>query len=550
MATQFDTDSLDRLLAQGKISQETYDRVINKPTPSFDSSFEEPLDTSVDTTPLDVGVDTTPLDTGIDTTPLEQEDQNAEPPVDLGGVGRFPGTLPDPLGTANKSDVFEAPVMISPPVIPTADIQTGQVQTIRSQEKEATEKAKEAQLEIEAGIEKEKEAQGLQLQVDQQKAQEAFNIQKEQQRIQSEFSIKEQEIRSEGTRQVEERLKKLDADVAELSQSKYEGYWENKSTGSKILGAISLALGTLGSSLSGGPNTALSIIDKAMDEDFNIYQSKVNNRIKAIEKSRLNVQSKRQLIETEILGLQRKKESDIKVLQSKINNLSNKFAQPEVQAKLELLNSQLDQKAAQTRLQFEKGLGKVVDTTIQRKLESIKIDPKTGKAVAEIDQALEVPGYGQARTKEEAKEFRKRKTSTDEAVAAQTRIEQIWKGQSKLNPTSMKDLAKLRTELGLIQGAMRLSLIGPGAVTDAEREFMNQLIGDPSKVFGFEDVEKAKLDTIIQKMKIGLDSEAKNVIVGYKEKVSSFPMTLRKGNEEVVVGSEQELQEAKAEGWQ
>ena len=519
------------LLNSGKISQDTYDRVVNS-SPSFDNP---PPAGTFDALPNDDYLPVVESTPSLELSTLPIRSQTPEeaiapelPPVEMAAP-----------------EAQETPVM--PSTVPVVE---SEVQTINSTEKKATEAAKKAQEDIQKGIEAERKAQEELYEVDAKKAREAFNLNQEAQQIEAKAAEEVQKIQAEGNVEIENRLLELEQKTENLANREYEGYWAKKSTGQKILGAISLALGAYASALTGGPNTALNIISKAADDDFRNFQNTTANKIKAINQSRLSAETKRRLISDQVMSLEAKKLSDIKIIQNKIGNLSNKFADPESKAKLAQLSAQLDQKAAAARQQFEMALTETVQTNVQRKIANIKIDPTTGQPQVPVDQAKEIPGYGQARTEKEAIKLRERKTSTEEAAAAADRIEALWAGKTKFDPRNLEDLAALRTELGLIQGSMRLALVGPGAVTDAEREFMNSLIGDPSKVLSFEDVEKAKLRTIINKMKTGLEAEAKNVVVGYEGKPESeFPRTVRKDGKVATVSNEAELQEAQSEGW-
>ena len=173
-------------------------------------------------------------------------------------------------------------------------------------------------------------------------------------------------------------MSEIDTKVEELSERKYEGYWAKKSIGDKIVGAISLALGAYSAARGGGPNMAFQIISKAQDEEFKSYQDVTANKIKAISQSRLSAEAKRKLIQEQVLGLQAKKESDIKIVQNKIANLSNKFADKANKATLEGLQAQLDQKLAQTRLQFEQALGTTINKTV-KETRGTQVNPEMRK---------------------------------------------------------------------------------------------------------------------------------------------------------------------------
>ncbi len=75
--------------------------------------------------------------------------------------------------------------------------------------------------------------------------------------------------------QYQDRLKALDTEQAQLQKQLVDGkidpnhFWDSKSTGQRIGTAIALILGGIGSGLSHGPNLAMQVIDKAVDDDIN-----------------------------------------------------------------------------------------------------------------------------------------------------------------------------------------------------------------------------------------------------------------------------------------
>lgn len=74
--------------------------------------------------------------------------------------------------------------------------------------------------------------------------------------------------------EMEQKRQALDAEHQQLIQQYQSGkidphrVWGDMSTGNKILASVSMVLGGLGSGLSGGPNVAMEVINKAIDRDI------------------------------------------------------------------------------------------------------------------------------------------------------------------------------------------------------------------------------------------------------------------------------------------
>ena len=73
------------------------------------------------------------------------------------------------------------------------------------------------------------------------------------------------------TAEAAKRTAEYDARYDDYKKIKYEDFWEKKGTGTQILAAISIGLGAFAQGISGGAvkeNTALKIIQSAIDQDF------------------------------------------------------------------------------------------------------------------------------------------------------------------------------------------------------------------------------------------------------------------------------------------
>ena len=69
----------------------------------------------------------------------------------------------------------------------------------------------------------------------------------------------------------------IDEAVGEVVNFKIDPKRFYKGTGSAIASAIAVALGEFGSKLAGGPNTALSIINRAVDRDIDVQKTELQN---------------------------------------------------------------------------------------------------------------------------------------------------------------------------------------------------------------------------------------------------------------------------------
>lgn len=111
---------------------------------------------------------------------------------------------------------------------------------------------------------------------------------------------------------------------------------------------------------------------------------------------------------------------------------------------------------------------------------------------------LEIAPRVYARTKDDAKTLKEAVVSSGAAIQDLEDIKRLGTDVSMLDVSKRGQIQqKIMTAIG----KLRLSVLGPGAMTDSEREFLRENIGDPSRLFSTEANEKAKLDQLINAIK-------------------------------------------------
>jgi hypothetical protein len=175
----------------------------------------------------------------------------------------------------------------------------------------------------------------------------------------------------------------------------------------------------------------------------------------------------------------------------------------------------------------------------EKKLSAKDIDNLSPTEVRE----LTVPGFGIARTRKEAIDFRKNAADTQTIKDGIMGILEASK-TSNLGPLEFSNRAEVRTKVQAIMGKLRLPMQGPGAMTDSDRKQLEELIGNPAKIFSLNSVEQRKLETILKGLENQLHNDASTIIIDYFK-----PITVRKDGKTATVKSESQLQDALSKGW-
>lgn len=121
---------------------------------------------------------------------------------------------------------------------------------------------------------------------------------------------------------IADRQKKIADEIEAIGNTKIDpnAFFNNKSTGDKILAALAVGMGTYGAAMSGGENVAFKIIKGAIDNDIDAQKANLANRRAAVGDKQ------------NALGqLQQKFDGDLKMAEivyraGALENVANKFA--------------------------------------------------------------------------------------------------------------------------------------------------------------------------------------------------------------------------------
>jgi hypothetical protein len=112
-----------------------------------------------------------------------------------------------------------------------------------------------------------------------------------------------------------------------------------------------------------------------------------------------------------------------------------------------------------------------------------------------------------ALTDSEAPKLREEVANSDTIV---TKLDDLYGMTEGISALDRERRAIVEQNINTLVGDLRLALTGPGPLTDTERDFVKDIIGNPSKIMSLESVERTRLKnlsgTIRQKMSTKLRS--------------------------------------------
>lgn len=89
------------------------------------------------------------------------------------------------------------------------------------------------------------------------------------------LALEEQEREKRAKDLADRRMAEYEKTKEQLAASRdYKGIWANRSTGDRVLAALSIAMGAFSASKTGGENHAMKILDSAIDQDYKQWQDR------------------------------------------------------------------------------------------------------------------------------------------------------------------------------------------------------------------------------------------------------------------------------------
>lgn len=472
------------------------------------------------------------INSSIGISDIPEEDIIAERPADLGGSGITPAVLPDPLGTIQEPvvDDFTPPVPVGrgaestgdvvrptaegigltgddfvepvqpvqqpveqqmtpsipetvtePIVAPTAStevpvvgsaVEPGLGLTSTGDSKSLTELQKELGQAFEAEQTAVEKIGQIQAEAEEQRT----KVIAERQSVLDNFAEKQKSIIERAESEYKSELEAINSQIQELNDKEYKGFWQSKSTAEKITGAIAIALGAFAQGLSGGklPNTALNIINKAMDDDYNQYKESVDKKLKLIQQSRASSQAKQRATDMELRRLDAYRVGQLNQFENKLNELASKSNSTLVQEKANQLIAQLGQRRireeASIRAKIEDNVRKNAERATAKLAANLKEQKKEAK---ELKEKL-VPGVGVVLTRDDAKKMKDARDAKEKATFLLNRLIDLRSqyGGEILNREAVGEAAQKSTDL-LLQ---LKELNNLGVLSQSDTDLLNKLV--------------------------------------------------------------------------
>lgn len=296
---------------------------------------------------------------------------------------------------------------------------------------------------------------------------------------------------------MDQQIALVDKQQDVLSEIDPNRFWANKSTGSKIVGALAIALGEVGRSLTGGQsNSALSIINDAIDRDINAQ--KVNNEQKlalkqnALKRVSLEIDKYAQLS----------------------NDASRKF---EMQKYSDALMQQREQLKQQQALSAYKNRALLSDGMAKEEFEQLATPEERARAIAlPSGKVVLATNQDTAQKLNTALEKNRAAEHLSNLLIAEMQDFSNW---NKLTPQLYSEKKQRIENLRqFLVGALREPVTGPGVLSAQERAILEKTLADPAILIASPALALKRVEAI--KGTLGSLKNAAYLSAGIKPQIS------------------------------
>lgn len=322
----------------------------------------------------------------------------------------------------------------------------------------------------------------------------AFNREMEERRVRDEQeALQKQEY-------IQKQLNSLDQKLEEIGKQSINpnAYWENKSTGSKILTGLGLFLGAFG----GGGNQAATIVQNAIQRDIDTQIANLNNK-KSTVKDQMGLVQQMAKSYDDVRSIRAASmAAAYSNAQSKLQSIAAKYSAPAIRAKAQEGMAILEQEKQKWIMEFEQAQSARIDEGAD--VRNLTVDQIKDKEQRERF----VPGMGFAATKEDATKLKAEGADVYDSIDVLDKLEALFDQTGKsINPKSRQEAEQL---LNIMAGKMRVALTGGGPLTPEERDMLKSVVGNPTKFFTLDSIERSKLATLKSLLQRSRHNKAKS----------------------------------------
>ena len=290
---------------------------------------------------------------------------------------------------------------------------------------------------------------------------------------------------------------KIFSDIEDLKKqakdTQVDDFWNTSSTGTKLMAALAIGLGAYQGTLSGtGGNNGLEMVNKIIDRELEQKQQGFKNQLALKSAVMDKVKSQLSILDSQTLS----KDKKIKIL-----TLKQQLEQEQSKIQQNLFQEQ--RKDSLQRISMNKELAPEVRERARQEIMRNTPEKLQEKLInlgdmGGVQQIIGTPG--------EAKDLREKVSNANMMVKdlheLSSLVSEVSGTEKLLGRVGLQSESYRRVEqiTSSIIGMLRVDILGPGVMTEAERQIIKNTLGNPNKILTLDDTEKKMIFNMQQKI--------------------------------------------------
>jgi hypothetical protein len=296
---------------------------------------------------------------------------------------------------------------------------------------------------------------------------------------------------------LEDENNKIFSDIEDLKKqakdTQVDDFWNTSSTGTKLMAALAIGLGAYQGTLSGtGGNNGLDMVNKIIDRELEQKQQGFKNQLALKSAVMDKVKSQLSILDSQTLS----KDKKIKIL-----TLKQQLEQEQSKIQQNLFQEQ--RKDSLQRISMNKELAPEVRERARQEIMRNTPEKLQEKLInlgdmGGVQTIIGTPG--------EAKDLREKVSNANMMVKdlheLSSLVSEVSGTEKLLGKVGLQSESYRRVEqiTSSIIGMLRVDILGPGVMTEAERQIIKNTLGNPNKILTLDDTEKKMIFNMQQKI--------------------------------------------------
>lgn len=276
-----------------------------------------------------------------------------------------------------------------------------------------------------------------------------------------------------------------------------KNFWGNASTGQKIIAGIGLIFGGFGNQ---GGNQSVKIWENAINRDIETQKANIDKAGNYLGQKKGVLASMRDRFGDSRTAELAARRAMYDSAELDLKRIGAMYKGPEAKANMIKALAEIQIKKAELAKDMQKA------SLEQKAMQAIAGNDRNAQAMAMLPENLReryVPGYGLALTKDSASKANELVGTYNDAFSGIRQLQGMIKKASSLSPT---DRAKASTVAEILKGALRVPIVGPGAVSESEWKLLDNIIADPTTLFSLSSTNKARLEALYSRLQSKLNA--------------------------------------------